>query len=254
MSHSQHIQSRSNFRVKDLIKKRIKYYFFEGEKLVKDILARGIPIEILIIHEQEARQWNIPRTADIGETWYVSEMVLAKISELKDTPEAIAVVSFEGQALDFSSARLVIGVDQLQDPGNAGTLFRCAAAFEVDGVVFTGASVHFNNNKFLRAAQNAILEVPHRRFDHVDGLIEEAEKAGLNIYLTSPHSRDESVTPAEIRHPALILFGGEGRGLDESLLDRRPSVRIPQGGKIESLNLAVSACIIMSHLYGEMTG
>lgn len=251
MSNSQHIQSRSNFRVKDLIKKRIKYYFFEGQKLARDLLERGIPIDVLIIHEKEARNWNIPKSADIKETWYVSEMVLTKISELKDTPAAIAVVSFSGRSIDFNAARVVIAADNLQDPGNAGTLFRCAAAFDVDGIVFTGSSVHFNNHKFIRAAQNTLLEVPHMRFEHVDDLIAQAEQAGLNIYLTSSHGTGDSVAPGEIHAPALIVFGGEGRGLDDTLLSKYKTVRIPQSGKVESLNIGVSACIIMNRLYEE---
>lgn len=249
MSNSQHIQSRSNFRVKDLIKKRIKYYFFEGEKLARDILDRGIPIDVLIIHEQEARNWDIPKSADIKETWYVSEMVLAKISQLKDTPGAIAVVSFSGQAIDFNSAQVVIAADNLQDPGNAGTLFRCASAFDIDGIVFTGSSVHFNNHKFIRAAQNTLLEVPHTRFEHLDQLIGEAGKTGLNIYLTSSHDNAEPVTPGEIDMPALIVFGGEGQGLDDELLAKYKTVRIPQSRKVESLNIGVSACIIMNRMY-----
>lgn len=254
MSHSQHIQSRSNFRVKDLIKKRIKYYFFEGEKLTRDILEREIPIEILIINEKHARKWNIPKSADIKETWYVSEMVLAKISELKDTPGAIAVVSYDGKTVDFSTAQLVIAADHLQDPGNAGTLFRCAAAFDMDGVVFTGSSVHFNNHKFIRAAQNTLLEVPYMRFDDIRDLIAEAEQAGLNIYLTSSHDAASSVTPDEIALPALVVFGGEGQGLDEDLISKHKTVCIPQSGKVESLNIGVSACIIMNNLYQRKAG
>jgi len=261
------INSRSNQRVKDLIKKRDQYFFFEGEKLVKDILDRGIEISILIVNEKKGsatpaysrsagcrffgdiiskvcRENKVSQDI-IKETWFVSESVLEKISSLKEKPDFIAVLEWEEKPVDFRHSSVVIGLDSIQDPANVGTVFRCAAAFGIDAVALTGISVNLNNSKFLRAAQDSFFKVNHQRFHDVETLIREAEAANFNIYLTSSHDSTYVIAPHHIESPCLILFGNEGQGLDKALFERYPSVRVPQKDKVESLNVGVSACIIM---------
>ncbi|UCH92212.1 MAG: RNA methyltransferase [Candidatus Aminicenantes bacterium] len=239
------IRSRSNQRVKDLIKKKDQYFFFEGEKLVNDILKRGIEISLLIVNEKKENQLKILKETVVEETWYVSRTVLEKISSLKEKPDFIAVLEWREAPIDFHRASVVIGLDSIQDPANVGTVFRCAAAFGIDAVALAGNSVNLNNSKFLRAAQDSFFKVNYQRFADVETLIREAEAANFNIYLTSSHDSSYVIAPYQIERPCLILFGNEGKGLEEALFDRYPSVKIPQEDKIESLNVGVSACIIM---------
>jgi TrmH family RNA methyltransferase len=241
------IGSRSNQRVKDLIKKRDEYFFFEGEKLVNDILERGDEIAILIVNENKETQLNIPAGAAVNDTWVVSQTVLDKISSLKKKPDFIAVLEPREKPVDFRKSRVIIGLDSIQDPANAGTVFRCAAAFGIDAVALSGAGVNLTNSKFLRAAQDAIFDMNYQRFHDVEALIEAAAQANaaLKVYLTSSHFEGKGLAPHEIEFPCLILFGNEGKGLEEGLFKKYPFIRVPQAGKVESLNVGVSACIIM---------
>lgn len=241
------IRSRSNQRVKDLIKKRDEYFFFEGEKLVNDILERGDEIAILIINENKENQLNIPAGAVIDTTWVVSETVLEKLSSLKEKPDFIAVLEPWEKLIDFRESKVIIGLDSIQDPANAGTVFRCAAAFGIDAIVFSGAGVSLTNTKFLRAAQDAFFDMTYQRFSDVEALIEAAKQANpaLKVYLTSSHFPGKALAPHQIEFPCLILFGNEGKGLERDLFKKYPFIRIPQAGKVESLNVGVSACIIM---------
>ncbi|NIM14481.1 MAG: hypothetical protein GTO45_20880 [Candidatus Aminicenantes bacterium] len=241
------IRSRSNQRVKDLIKKRDEYFFFEGEKLVNDILERGDEIAILIINENKEDQLNIPAGAVIDDTWVVSETVLEKLSSLKEKPDFIAVLESREKLIDFRESKVIIGLDSIQDPANAGTVFRCAAAFGIDAIAFSGAGVSLTNTKFLRAAQDAFFDMNYQRFPDVEALIEAAKQANpaLKVYLTSSHFPGEALGPHQIEFPCLILFGNEGKGLERDLFKKYPFIRIPQAGKVESLNVGVSACIIM---------
>ncbi len=240
-----HILSRHNPKIKELLKQKEHYCFFEGEKLVRDILERQIEILFLLVDEKVKQEWVLPSGAQVRETWVVANDVLAKLSSLKDKPRVLAVTTWQPLPVDFRSARVVIGLDNIQDPGNAGTVFRCAAAFGIDGVVFTGASVNFTNSKFIRAAQNTLFEIHHQHFPNVEGLLQEAEQVGMNIYLTSSHPGGMSRLPQHVTPPCLILFGNEGQGLDQDLFKRYPTVIIPQSGKVESLNVGISACLIM---------
>jgi RNA methyltransferase, TrmH family len=237
------IRSRANQRLKDLLKKRDSLFFFEGEKLVKDLLKRGIEIEILMILEENESRLSIPGT--VKETWVVTGSVLEKVSSLKEKPDSLAVLSWQAKPVDFRQATVVIGLDRLQDPANAGTIFRCAAAFGIDALALTGSSVKLNNPKFLRAAQDSLFGVCCQRFDDAEALIREAEAAGLSIYLTSSHDSSYVIAPHHIESPCLILFGNEGQGLDPDFFERYPSVKIPQTDRVESLNVGVAASLIM---------
>jgi len=239
------IRSRSNRKVKELVKKKDHYFFFEGEKLVKDILKRGIEISILVVNEKKENHLIIPGKTIVRETWYVSETILEKISSLKEKPGFITVIKLQEKTIDFREARVIIALDNLQDPANAGTVFRCAAAFGIDAIALTGASVNLTNSKFLRAAQNSLFDLNYQGFPDVEPLIKKAKEANLNIYLTSSHSSKDTLAPHQIKQPCLILFGNEGKGLERKLFDRCPSIRIPQADAVESLNVGVAACIIM---------
>jgi tRNA G18 (ribose-2'-O)-methylase SpoU len=241
------IRSRFNQRVKDLIKKRDEYFFFEGGKLVNNILERGDEIAILIVNENRENQLIIPPGAVVDDTWVVSETVLEKLSSLKEKPDFIAVLEVREKLVDFKRSEVIIGLDSIQDPANVGTVFRCAAAFGIDAIAFSGFGVSLTNTKFLRAAQDAFFDMNYQWFPDVETLIEEARQANpaLKFYLTSSHFPRKALVPHQIEFPCLILFGNEGRGLEHKLFRKYPFIGIPQAGKVESLNVGVSACIIM---------
>ncbi|MGE5342656.1 MAG: TrmH family RNA methyltransferase [Candidatus Omnitrophota bacterium] len=244
------LQSRTNPRVKALVKHKEAYFVFEGEKLVLDILHRGIAIDILMVNESKEPSFRVPDNARVQETWLASESVMEKVSGLKETPDFIAVLKLEEKPLPFQELKVVIALDRIQDPANVGTVFRCAAAFGVEAIALTGESVAFNNTKLLRAAQNSLLDIRFARFGSVAQLIEEAKKHNpdIRIYLTSSHDVETAISPREIGSPCIIVFGNEGKGVDEALFQHYPCVAIRQSDKVESLNVGVSACIIMHEL------
>lgn len=238
------ITSRSNLKVKDLVKEKDNYFIFEGEKLVRDILERDIEISKLLINNKREDYLNIAGKT-IYETWYVHETVLKKISSLKENPDFIAVLKIKRRKINLNKAKIVIALDNVQDPGNVGTIFRCAAAFGVDSIALTGACVNANNSRFLRAAQTSFFEVNFQEFADIETLIKKSKAKKYNIYLTSARSSGDIVDIDKIRYPCLIIFGNEGQGLGEELFTRFPMLHIPQKKSVESLNVGVSACIIM---------
>lgn len=242
------ISSRSNERVKSLLKEKESYYFFEGEKLVNDILARNIEISKLIVNYKKEGELEIPEHS-VKEVWFVSETVMKKISSLKEKPDFIAVKKIKRNRINFGKSRLVFVMDNVQDPANAGSVFRCAAAFGVNSLVFTGPSVKVNNTKFLRAAQTSIFDVNFQSFIDLETLLKKSEIRNFNVYLTSSMKVEKMVEISDIKFPSFVIFGNEGKGLNESLFKRFPTIRIAQTKKIESLNVGVSACIIMHEIF-----
>jgi len=238
------ITSRTNPRLQALLKNREKLIFFEGEKLVGDILSRALTVSTLIFSpEMERRLPEI--SATVVEHWRVSRPVLEKISELKTPPEIIAVLEMPVWEIDLKGQKIVFAFDSVQDPANLGVVFRCAAAFGVSALVMAGASVRTNHPKVVRAAQTTILDVPFQVFPSLEELLARAQAQKVHVYLTGSHVTGKPLTVAGMKFPCLVFFGNEGQGLAQGLLARFPLIRLEQAESIDSLNVAVSACILM---------
>ncbi len=242
------ITSRANPRVKQLAAGLDGMFVFEGEKLVRDLLERRVKMRLLIVHD---RLRELADAAMADEVWVTGRGVLDRISRLKDAPDLIAVIEEPRLTFAWQDARAVVALDGLQDPANAGTAFRCAAAFGVDGIVLTGDGVRPWNPRFLRASQTALLDVPFRVYPSLEKLLFSAEAARFNIYMTAAAPGTGPVPPQKLSFPCLVVVGNEGGGIAERWLKAYPVVRIPQSGRVDSLNAGVSACILMYEMQRE---
>ncbi len=238
------IDSRANEKLKTLLKSEDDYYIFEGEKLVKDILKKSTGISKLItIKENEGFAGEFGDK--VNEIWIVSEPVMKKLSKLKDNSDFIVYIKIKKSKINFSLAQTILILDNIQDPANTGTIFRCASAFGISNIAFTGNCVKPNNRKFLRGCQGSILDINHQSFPSLNDLLKKSEIRNYNIYLTSSKKSHRTLDVEQINFPSLIIIGNEGSGLSEDLFLKYPSLKIPQKPTIESLNAGVSACIIM---------
>lgn len=238
------IASRSNPRVKELLDRKADLIFFEGDKLVRDVLSRDLIVSKLLMSAEMERSLP-PIAATVVERWVVSRPVLDKLTDLKTSPAMIAVLEMPAWEIDFKRHKVVFGFDTIQDPGNLGTVFRCASAFGISALAMAGACVRVSNPKVVRTAQTALLDTPFQAFPSLDALISSAEAQGAHIYATGSHATGRLLAVEDMRLPCLVLFGNEGQGLEPGLLKRFPLIRLDQKDRIDSLNVAVSACILM---------
>jgi len=241
------ISSRANPRLKELLAARDELFLFEGEKLVRDILARKLAVDKLLV--SAAAEKDFPEiAATVGEYWLVTPQVLQKVSGLKSPPPLVAVLDLPAAEIDFRCQPITIGLVDVQDPGNLGTVFRCASAFGVSALALAGSCVRPNHPKVVRSAQTALLDVSFQVFPGAEELVAKALAQGAHVYVTGSHPGKASLPLAALERPCLLLFGNEGRGLAPGLLERFPLVRLDQEERIDSLNVAVSACIVMHEL------
>jgi len=241
------ITSRSNPRLKRLLSERDRLFFFAGEKLVRDILARRLAVEKLLLSSSAGSE--LPDVqATVNEYWQVSPQVLEKVSGLKSPPPLIAVVDLPAMEIDFSRRAIFVGLVDVQDPGNLGTIFRCASAFGVAALALAGGCARPNHPKVIRGAQTALLDIPFQVFPGPDELLTRALAQNAHVYVTGSHPGKPSLPLEAVELPCLLLFGSEGQGLAPGLLDRFPLIRLEQSERIDSLNVAVSACILMREL------
>jgi TrmH family RNA methyltransferase len=186
--------------------------------------------------------------AEVREQWRVSPQVLEKVSGLKSPPPLVAVLDLPEATIDFRRCRVTVGLIDVQDPGNLGTVFRCASAFGASALALAGDCARPNHPRVIRAAQTALFDVPFQAFPGSDELVAAALDAGARVYVTGSRPGRASLSLAALQFPCLLLFGNEGRGLAPGLLERFPLVRLEQEERIDSLNVAVSACILLHEL------
>ncbi len=247
-AHATVIQSTSNERLKALLKDN-QYIFFEGKKLCSDILAqRNLIVDLLIVLQESPNPLPLPHPELIRETWHVSRPVMAKITELKTIPDVIIASRFRPKKIDFTKCRALLALLEVQDPGNVGTLIRTACAFGFDGVAQIGPSVSLNNRKMIRAAQNAVFQIPIQHFDSLSSFTIKCRHHRIAVYLSTANARQNPLGPEEIIPPCAIVLGNEGSGFTAETLSQYPSVRIPQLNMIESLNVSISGSILMHEL------
>jgi len=241
------ITSDKNEKVKGLLARREEIFIFEGEKLVQDILKSGFNPQRLILTEKGEPLLPKKRSGET-DAWKVSDRVMKKISSLKSPPSAVAVFENLPVRGNGEKGKLVFVLDNIQDPGNMGSLFRCAAAFGIPAIALTGDCVKMTNPKFLITAQNSVFHVPVRRYESLSHFLKEAEEFRLHVYITSSRGSERGGTLDTMKFPAAVVIGNEGRGVESAVLNQYPVVSLEQTPMVESLNAGISGCILMNRI------
>lgn len=217
-------------------------FLIEGEKGVREALDAGVLIERIFALEglNEYPEEKIIET---------TEAVLSKISDAKSAPKVIAVAKQLAQNFDrLQDSKSIILLEGIKDAGNLGTILRTASAFGIDGIVLYGDTVDLYNPKCVRSAVGCLWKVPvfqikdfktlekvFNKFDRVATL-----PSGENVLELKNYSPDGKT---------LVMFGSEADGLSDELKEfATKNLTIEMQSNVESLNLSVSAAIIMYKL------
>jgi RNA methyltransferase, TrmH family len=189
-------------------------------------------------------------TADI-EVEFVSEQVLETMADTV-TPQGFVAVcrQFPTSVKDIFNAqpRLIAILEEVRDPGNAGTIIRAADAAGADAVIFTGRSVDLYNPKVVRSSTGSIFHLPVAVGATLQDVRDRARLAGLQILAADIKGDDllAARTEGALAEPTAWLFGNEARGLTEddlALADR--AISVPIYGQAESMNLATAASVCL---------
>ncbi len=143
----------------------------------------------------------------------------------------------------LSEPGMIVILDGIQDPGNAGTIARSAEAFGASSLVFLENSVRVPNGKFLRATAGSIFRLPYLEYQKRPALMAQLRAANVQLYaLTGKAST--SITQADLRQPAAIVVGSEAHGVSPELLACSLGLHIPTS-VVESLNAGVACSIAL---------
>ena len=245
------ITSVNNDIVKDTAKLlRGKYrdesglFLIEGEKGVKEAVIAGVEIVRIFILENS----NLFSGEEVVET---TEAVLAKISDAKTPPKVVAIAKKpKFDADNFKNYKKVVLLEGIKDAGNLGTILRTAAAFGIDGIVLYGDTVDLFNPKCVRSTVGCLWKVPVVQINDFEAL----QEIFTSFERVATLPKGLNVIPLDEYKPTnktLVMFGSEADGLSSELKDfATQNVTIEMAENVESLNLSVSAAVIMYKIRG----
>jgi TrmH family RNA methyltransferase len=222
----------------------------EGTKLVEDLLRSRLQLKTIFAVPQWLAE-NAPKLLAPIETRIVTEAEMDRISELKSPSPVLALVRLPSPTLDLDrlESPLVLGLDDIQDAGNLGTILRLCDWFGIEDVLATFHTADCWSAKVVRAAMGSIARVHVHYCNDLSAIVRDLKQRGKPIYAASLHGDNLYQTPLD--RNALLLLGNEGHGLSDQLarLCTR-HLRIPNfsahAHKAESLNVATAASIFCS--------
>ena len=242
------ITSKSNSVIKNAKKLHQKKYrkssyLIEGWHLFEEAVQAGAKIEkIFALSEYGEKLTDYPQTV------FVAEEILLDLADSQTPQGIVAIVQKEEEQLpDFTSGKYLF-LEDVQDPGNVGTMIRTADAAGFSGVIVSSKSADIYSLKTLRSMQGSHFHVPIYRMS-VETFVEKAKNNNLPILATtlSQNSKDYREL-AQLEDFALVM-GNEGQGISPLMTNQADQlVHITMKGQAESLNVAVAAGILMFYL------
>ena len=244
------ITSVNNNLVKETVKLQQKKYrqdsgkfLLEGYKSIKEALDFGIKLEYIFVDNSKIQDYDFPKDIVIQ----TNSAVLKKLSTTVSAPELVAVgVQKTHDKQLLKNMKKVVLLENIKDAGNLGTILRCAVAFNFEAVILYGDCVDLYNPKCVRASVGNLWKIP---------VFEMNETEQLKTYFTdfdriATLPRAKNLLHEFKQSPkTLLMFGSEADGLTDELIDfSNNSVKIEMSQNVESLNLSVSAAVIMYEL------
>ena len=251
------ITSLSNPRVKQVVqwqnkakeRKKDGVFLVEGIKMYEEA-PESVIKETYILEETLEKLQGTAVAEKLSRTGYeiVSKDVFLKMSDTQ-TPQGILCVvkrrQFDLEELLQVESPLFVVLEDLQDPGNLGTIVRTGEGAGVTAVLMSTNTVDIYNPKTIRATMGSIYRVPHIYIEDMGELLEKLHNAGVETYAAHLQGSDyyDSFSFAE---PTAFLIGNEGNGLKKETADKaKHYLKIPMEGQVESLNAAIATALLM---------
>ncbi len=235
------IQSVQNQRVKQWMKLHTKKgrdemqrFLVEGEHLIFEALKKDC-VETLLVQEKVSLPFSVEDTV------VCHQNVMKKLCQSNSGCTSIAICKFPVNFIQ-KEERLVL-LDNIQDPGNMGTIIRTATSFGFDGIICSKDCVDIYNDKVIRSTQGALFSIPIVKEDLGDA-ISELKKKQVKVVATALKNAI-SLSACERQDKMAFIFGNEGQGIQDQFLEQADEVIKIEMNAFESLNVAVAAGICM---------
>lgn len=213
-------------------------FLLEGKKPIEEAIKAGIEIEQLFSLKEE--------NFESKENFLVTEAILSKISTTKSTPEIVAVAQKIKYEFTQLNGKTILLLENIKDPGNLGTIIRTATALGVHLIILAGECVDFYNPKVIRSATGNLFQIPIVQNDDFEQIRYQFRNHKFIGTILDPEKAPVDLNQVNFKMPVVIMFGSEADGLSSKAMEYvQEFVKIPLKNEVESLNIAVSAGIIL---------
>ncbi len=227
-------------------------YLIEGFKIIEDALTVNADIESIIIDDNMKQTKEIQRICNAANNkniniFSVSPKIISEISETVTPQGILGILLFKKLQIDkkkLHNMQTVCILENIQDPGNLGTIIRTADAAGIDSVVLLNGCVDLYNPKVIRSTMSSLFNVSIFPVDNLENLIKDLHDENYRIYATGLMS-ESFYYSKDFTGKTAFIFGNESKGLSDSIRNLSDEIiKIPVIGKINSLNVAQSAAVI----------
>ena len=252
------ITSISNQQMKNitLLNKKAKarkeqgLFVAEGKKMFQEAPREWI--EKVFLSESFERMNEIPLDGIQYEV--VDDRVFAQVCDTKTPQGILTLVKIPAYTKEQVLGRedpFLIVLEDLQDPGNVGTIVRTAEGAGATGIIVSRRTADLFQPKTIRATMGSIYRMPILQVEEPAEFLPELAARNIRTYAAHLNGK-ESYRAQDYRGPAAILIGNEGNGLSGALAGRADRlVRFPMEGQVESLNAAIAAAVFMYEVHGQ---
>jgi len=241
------ITSLNNEHIKELNKLKEKKYrdqtstfLIEGEHIVYEAVKKDLVKELIVLEGEDFYSDSIKIT-------YVSKEVMKKLSSMDSYPNVIGVcIKKEEERV----GNKVLILEDIQDPGNLGTMIRSSVAFDVDTIILSPKTVDLYNSKVIRATQGMLFSINIIVKDIEEAIIKLKE----NNYVIYGTKVDNGYDVRDINKEEkyALIIGNEGSGMSDRIKSLcNKNLYIKMNNNVESLNAAVASSILLYELRGK---
>lgn len=250
------ITSSANKKVKQVVqwqtrakeRKKDNVYLVEGFKMFEEAPEKSI-LEVYISEDALEKLTDSIRKK-LDQTGYetVAADVFRKMSDTQ-TPQGILTVlrqsEYDLNELISGPNPLLVVLENLQDPGNLGTIVRTGEGAGITGVIMTEQTVDIFNPKTIRATMGSIYRVPFVYVKDMGDTLQKLHEKGIHTY--AAHLKGTTYyNNFDFEQPTAFLIGNEGNGLEKETADLAESyLKIPMEGQVESLNAAIATSLLI---------
>lgn len=252
----QTITSKDNELIKHIRKlKDKKYrdesneYVVEGVKLVEEAVKENAKIKQIIVCEDTTRTYEIPTHIMLEIARYecisVSNKIFNIITQVTNPQGIMAIIEKNAQdaQIDYSQDIIVV-LDDVQDPGNLGTILRTVDSIGLNQIIVSKGTADAFNSKVVRSTMGAIFRIKMIEVENLAQEIKEMRKHHFKLMVTSLQTKN-SIYDIDF-NKKIIVIGNEANGVSKEIQDMADEkAKIPMLGRTESLNASVAAGVVM---------
>ncbi|MDO5538978.1 MAG: RNA methyltransferase [Eubacteriales bacterium] len=251
------INSTSNKQIKNLIQLQAKskvrkeqgLFVTEGIKMYREVPERRL-IKTYVSESFYNKEENRKLLEGISERnlEIVADHVFEAAADTKTPQGILCLVKQEEYVLDDilnDKKPLLLLLEDIQDPGNLGTIFRTAEGAGITGIIMSSKTADIYNPKTIRSTMGSLYRMPFLQVKEFEPVLDELKKREIRTYAAHLQGSVD-YTAEDYTGGSAFMIGNEGNGLSEKLASQADVyIKIPMSGQLESLNAAIAAAILM---------